>query len=121
MTSVTSKNPLSTMLDNDFSKFDRNNDDALDSEEFQSFNEILKPGIALDANGKPTTDYSIRMDHNSDCMITRQEMETTGVLMPASLTDPTLGKMWDYLSARTDDPAAQAAAAILKENDNAAA
>jgi Ca2+-binding EF-hand superfamily protein len=114
MTSVTSKSPLSAMLGNAFNKYDRNKDGALDSDEFRSFNEILKPGIATDENGKPTIDYDSVMDHDGDGMVTEDEMQSTGVLMPAYLTDPTLDKMWQYLSTRSDRDAT-AAADILRE------
>jgi Ca2+-binding EF-hand superfamily protein len=121
MTSVSSsRNALSAMLGVAFNKMDRNKDGALDADEFGSFNEVLKPGIATDENGRPSVDYFSRMDQDADGEVTQQEMHSTGVLMPASLTDPTLGKMWDYLS-RKGDAAAQAAADLIRDDGTAEA
>ncbi len=102
------------MLNNAFSKFDRDGDNKLNSEEFRTFNEILKPGIAVDKNDRPTVDYSKTMDFNSDGLVTRDEMNSTGILMPARLTDDSLKMILNYLSLK-EDPSAIAAAAILKE------
>jgi Ca2+-binding EF-hand superfamily protein len=113
VTSVGSFNPLAGMLNNAFSKFDRNGDGKLNAEEFRSFNEILKPGIAVDDDGRPTIDYGTAMDRNADKLITRDEMNATGVLMPAKLTDNSLEAMFNYLLSK-GDPTALAAAAILK-------
>jgi Ca2+-binding EF-hand superfamily protein len=114
MTTIGNSNPLSGMLNNAFAKFDKDGDGKLNGEEFKKFNEILKPGIAVDETGAPTVDYSERMDHNSDGAISQEEMSTTGVLMPATLTDPSLKSMLNYLSQQTD-PLALEAAAILRE------
>jgi Ca2+-binding EF-hand superfamily protein len=102
------------MLNNAFSKFDRDGDAKLNPEEFRSFNEILKPGIAVDRNDLPTVDYSKTMDRDSDGVVTRDEMNCTGVLMPARLTDDSLKMILNYLSLK-EDPSAIAAAAILKD------
>jgi Ca2+-binding EF-hand superfamily protein len=117
LTSVGSSNPLAGMLNNAFSKFDRNGDGKLNAEEFRNFNEILKPGIALDKDGRPTVDYSTAMDRDADMMITRDEMNSTGVLMPAKLTDDSLQAMFNYLLAKADSSALAAAAALKPEPD----
>jgi Ca2+-binding EF-hand superfamily protein len=117
LTSVGSSNPLAGMLNNAFSKFDRNGDGKLNAEEFRNFNEILKPGIALDKDGRPTVDYSTAMDRDADTMITRDEMNSTGVLMPAKLTDDSLQAMFNYLLAKADSSALAAAAALQPEPD----
>ena len=117
LTSVGSSSPLAGMLNNAFSKFDRNGDGKLNAEEFRNFNEILKPGIALDKDGRPTVDYSTAMDRDADTMITRGEMNSTGVLMPAKLTDDSLRRCSNYLLAKADSSALAAAAALKPEQD----
>lgn len=117
LTSVGSSNPLTGMLNNAFSKFDRNGDGKLNAEEFRNFNEVLKPGIALDKDERPTVDYSTAMDRDADTMITRDEMNSTGVLMPAKLTDDSLEAMFNYLLAKADSSALAAAAALKPEPD----
>jgi len=102
------------MLNKAFSKFDRDGDDKLNSEEFRNFNEILKPGIAVDKHNRTTVDYSKTMDLDSDGLVTRGEMNSTGVLMPARLTDDSLKMILNYLSLK-EDPSAIAAVAILKD------
>ena len=115
MTSIGSSNPLAGMLNNAFSKFDRNGDGKLNAEEFKNFNEILKPGIAVDKDGRPTVDYSMRMERDGDTMITRDEMNSTGVLMPAKLTDDSLEAMFNYLLSKGDSSALAAAATLKPE------
>jgi Ca2+-binding EF-hand superfamily protein len=105
------------MLNNAFSKFDRNGDGKLNAEEFRNFNEILKPGVALDKDGRPTVDYSTVMDRDADTTITRDEMNATGVLMPAKLTDDSLEAMFNYLLAKADSSALATAAALQPEPD----
>lgn len=72
MTTINNATPLSQMLNNAFEKFDKDRDGKLNSDEFKTFNEILKPGIATDdqesqpstmANAWTTTatDWSVRM------------------------------------------------------------
>ena len=90
MTTINNASPLSQMLNNAFEKFDKDRDGKLNSDEFKTFNEILKPGIATDEKGKPTVDYSERMDHDSDGLVSQDEMNSTGLLMPADLCDPSL-------------------------------
>jgi hypothetical protein len=58
---------------------DKDGDRKLNSDEFKTFNEILKPGIATDEQGKPTVDYSERMDHDGDGLVSQDEMNTTGL------------------------------------------
>jgi Ca2+-binding EF-hand superfamily protein len=117
VTTVGSSNPLAGMLNNAFSKFDRNGDGKLNAEEFRNFNEVLKPGIAVDNDGRPTVDYSTAMDRDADTMITRDEMNATGVLMPAKLTDDSLGAMFNYLLSKADSSALAAATALKPEPD----
>ncbi|MGR9234838.1 EF-hand domain-containing protein [Rhizobium leguminosarum] len=120
MASTTITNPLTRMLDGAFTKFDQNKDGKLDTAEFKTFNELLKPGIAVDETGKPKVDYSSRMDLDGDHEITREEMHATTVLMPAALTDPSLNMMLNYLNGLQDDPNVAAAAARLAADDDAA-
>ena len=113
MTSINNTTPLSQMLNNAFAKFDRDGDGKLDSDEFRTFNEILKPGIATDEQGDPTVDYSERMGH-----VSQNEINTTGLLMPAALCDPSLKSMLDDLLLRADPSALEAAALLKDEADN---
>lgn len=107
-------NPLARMLDKAFLKFDQNNDGKLDTEEFKSFNQILLPGTALDANGKPLVDNQARIDADGDGSISREEMDKAPVLMPADLTSDSFSSMIKYLTLK-GDPDALAAAEILKD------
>jgi Ca2+-binding EF-hand superfamily protein len=109
-----STNTLTNMLDRAFIKFDQNSDGKLNSEEFASFNEILKPGTATDANGKPLVDYHQRIDTDNDGDISQGEMHNAGVLMPADLTSDSFSSMIKYLTLK-GDPEALAAAAILED------
>jgi Ca2+-binding EF-hand superfamily protein len=113
MTVTSTATQLSQMLNNAFTKFDRDGDDKLNSEEFASFNEVLKPGLKLDDKGNPTVDMNAKMDHDGDGLVDRDEMDSTGVLMPSNLTDSTLKSMIEYLHLKVD-PAAIQAAAILE-------
>jgi hypothetical protein len=114
---MTTVNPLSTMLDTAFTKFDRNKDGKLDTTEFQSFYEILKPGIAVDENNKPKISVDAefkRMDHNGDGGVIREEMQTTGILMPAKLSsDGSLNAMLEYLQQQTSESALMAAKLLM--------
>ncbi len=101
-------------LPNAFGKFDKDGDGKLNSDEFKAFNEILKPGVATDEQGQPTVDYSERMDHDDAGLIGQDEMNTTGVLVPADLCDPSLKSMLDYLLLKAD-PLAIEAATLLKD------
>ncbi|NKL63928.1 hypothetical protein GFM09_21515 [Rhizobium leguminosarum bv. viciae] len=120
MTSATTSTAtqLSQMLNNAFTKFDRDGDDRLNSEEFSNFNEVLKPGLKLDDRGIPTVDMNAKMDPDGDGFIDRAEMGSTGVLMPANLTDSTLKSMLDYLHLQVDPAALQAAAILEEGSDN---
>jgi Ca2+-binding EF-hand superfamily protein len=113
MTAVNGSNPLATMLNNAFTRFDRDRDGKLNHEEFNAFNEILKPGIAVSEDGEPTVDYSQAMDRDADKMITQEEMNSTGVLMPARLTDDSLEAILNHLLL-DGGKSALAAAALLK-------
>jgi Ca2+-binding EF-hand superfamily protein len=119
MTSTSTATQLSQMLNNAFTKFDRDGDDKLNSEEFANFNEVLKPGLKLDDKGNPTVDMNEKMDHDRDGFVSRDEMDSTGVLMPANLTDSTLKSMLDYLHLQVDPAALQAAAILEGDFDNA--
>ncbi|MBB3176358.1 EF-hand domain-containing protein [Variovorax sp. Sphag1AA] len=119
MTTVANANPLTRMLESAFTKFDRDKDGKLNAEEFGAFYEILKPGIALDEKGKPAIseqEYRSQMDGNSDGEVTLSEMEGTGVLMPANLTDESLDSMVQYLLAQMTT-SASSAAGMLAESD----
>lgn len=118
MTSINNTTHLSQMLNNAFAKFDRDGNGELDSDEFRAFNEILKPGIAADEQGDPTVDYSERMGHDGDGMVSQNEINTTGLLMPAALCDPSLKSMLDDLLLRADPSALEAAALLKDEADN---
>ncbi|HJS14692.1 MAG TPA: EF-hand domain-containing protein [Rheinheimera sp.] len=100
--------PLSRMLNKAFGKMDENKDNQLDQNEFSKFNEILKPGIAQDAKGNPTTDYWQRMDHDQDGVVTREEMNSTGVLMPSALCGDDMSAMIKYLKAQQQNEMLQA-------------
>ena len=115
MTTINNANALSQMLNKAFEKLDRDGDGKLNSDEFKTFNELLKPGIALDKEGNPTVDYSERMDHDGDGSISQDEMNSTALLMPADLCDPSLKSMLDYLLLKVD-PLAIEAARLLKED-----
>lgn len=45
-------------------------------------------------------------------------MNSTGILMPANMCDTDFSSLLGYLRAKTDDPAALKAAAILEHNGN---
>jgi len=107
--------PLSQMLNKAFTAFDRDRDGKLNTDEFKNFNEILKPGIAVDSHGKPTIDFSERMDHDGDGLVSQDEMNTTPLLMPAGLCDPSLTSMLDYLRLKGDPDALEAAAILAQE------
>lgn len=118
MTAIAQSQALSTMLTNAFQKLDRDQDRQLDRNEFAAFYEVLKPGIAHDKHGKPTVSQAQqfqRMDHDGNGQVSHEEMSTTGVLMPAELTDDSLAAMIDHLK-RSASAAATAAAALLAEN-----
>jgi Ca2+-binding EF-hand superfamily protein len=108
MTAPVTGNPLSQMLNNAFTKLDRDGDNKLNADEFADFNQVLMPGLKLDDNGKPTVDMQARMDHNGDGFVDRDEMNTTGVLMPADMCDPSLGSIINYLHLKGDDAALRA-------------
>lgn len=111
------RDPLSQMLNNAFGKFERDGDGKLNSDEFTTFNEILKPGIDTDEQGKPTIDYSERMEHDGDRLIIQDEMNSKGVLMPADLGDPSLKSVLAYLLLKADPLAIEAAALLKNEGD----
>jgi len=89
------------MLGNAFDKLDQDRSGGLDRSEFKAMYEVLKPGLAEDEDGKKTVSQSeefSKMDHNSDGQVSKDEMQTTGVLMPADLTDDSLTSMIKYLN-----------------------
>lgn len=100
--STISNNPLASMLNSAFDKFDRNGDGKLNRAEFESFNEILKPGTATDDLGRPLVNYEENMDQNGDDSVTKDEMNSTTVLMPASLTDSSFSQMISTLKSRPE-------------------
>jgi Ca2+-binding EF-hand superfamily protein len=117
MSLVDRAHSLPGMLDNAFTKLDRDKDGKLNAEEFRSFYEILTPGIAADKDGHAAIaaqEVRDRMDANADGEVTRTEMQSTGVLMPADLTDESLDAMVQYLLTRSS-ASASAAARLLAE------
>ena len=115
MSAVSNTSNLSGMLSNAFLQLDRDKDRQLDRGEFAAFYEVLRPGIATDREGRPTRSQAQefqRMDHNGDGRVGHDEMQSTGVLMPAELCDDSLKAMIDYLR-RSDTVAATAAADLL--------
>lgn len=118
MTPVARSNPLASMLDNAFKKFDQNKDGKLNSTEYQSFYEVLRPGIATNDN-KPVVgvqESMARIDANADGGVSREEVQNAGVLMPAELTDESLDAMLQHLLEQSTY-SAQAAAQILAKED----
>jgi Ca2+-binding EF-hand superfamily protein len=118
MTVSADASPLSQLLNKAFAKFDRNGDSKLTGTELDNFDQILRPGVALDDNGGPTVDMKQKLDHDGDGAVDLDEMNSTGILMPASMCDTDFSSLLGYLHAKTDDPAALQAAAILELNDN---
>lgn len=119
MSSVNLDNPLSLMLDKAFSKIDSNHDNTLDAQEYKSFYEVLRAGIAVDKNEQPVIsgqDYFQRMDHNGDGGVTRDEMQTTTVIMPADLCDTSLNAMIDWLKNQKTASALLAVQFLSAEN-----
>lgn len=117
MTTASDTSPLAQMLNNAFTKFDRNGDNKLTGEELENFNQILMPGVAVDDNGRSKVDMKQRLDHDSDGAVGRDEVNSTGILMPAEMSDPSLTSLLNYLHAK-NDPAALQAAAILELEDS---
>ncbi|WP_434729553.1 EF-hand domain-containing protein [Rhizobium binae] len=118
MTVAADASPLSQMLNKAFAKFDRDGDSKLTGDELNNFDQILKPGVALDDHGRATVDMKQKLDYNGDGAVDLDEMNSTGILMPASMCDTDFSSLLGYLRAKTDDPAALQAAAILELNDN---
>ncbi|ASP99397.1 hypothetical protein CN065_14095 [Sinorhizobium meliloti] len=114
--SATDTSPLSQMLNKAFAKFDRDGDGKLKSDELDNFDQLLRPGVALDDNGRPTVDMKQKLDHNGDGAVDQGEMNSTGILMPADLSSTDFTSLLGYLHAKTD-PAALQAAAILELPD----
>lgn len=115
MTAVAGATPLSTLLSKAFHQLDQDRDRQLDRAEFAAFYEVLRPGIATDKEGQPTVSQDQqfqRMDHDGNGRVSHDEMQSTGVLMPAELCDDSLAAMIDYLK-RSDTVASSAAAALL--------
>jgi len=115
-------NPLARMLDNAFTKFDADKNGKLNAEEYRSFYEILKPGIAVDENDKLSIseqEYRSRMDGDSDGGVSRTEVQGTGVLMPAELTGESLESMLQYLLTQTSASALAAANLLAKDEAEA--
>nr|WP_210300787.1 EF-hand domain-containing protein [Rhizobium rhizoryzae] len=105
------------MLNKAFEKLDRDGDGKLNGDEFKTFNELLKPGIAVNKEGKPTVDYKERMDHDDDGWVSQDEMNSTPLLMPADLCDPSLKSMLDYLLLKADPSAIEAARLVTEDGE----
>jgi Ca2+-binding EF-hand superfamily protein len=118
MSTIDTNNRMETMLDNAFSRFDRNQDKKLDSEEYKSFYEILRNGIAMDKNNQPVVSdkqFFERMDHNGDGGVSNEEMHSTNFLMRADLCDPSLDKMIAWLREQSTEAATLAAQLLASE------
>lgn len=112
MSTIDPNDRMNTMLDNVFTRLDRNQDKKLDAEEYQSFYEVLRNGIAMDKDNKPVvTDKQFfeRMDHNGDGGVTSEEMHSTPFLMRADLCDPSLDNMIAWLREQSTEAATLAA------------
>ena len=123
MTTINSSNPLKNMLDNTFDKLDQDQNKSLDRSEFKAMYEVLKAGIAVDRKGQPKVSEEAefaRMDHNGDGLISKTEMQTTDVLMPAALTDESLNAMIAHLRLLGTADAANAASLLSAPNKAAA-
>ena len=122
---MTTINPLANFLNTVFTKMDRNKDGRLDFNEYQSFYEVLKPGLPVDEDGNTTVtanDCFMRMDANRDDGVTRTEVQTTGVIMPAALcSDGSLEAMIEYLTLQISESAAIAASMLMAKDDPAEA
>lgn len=97
---MSSINALGQLLDKAFTKIDRNQDNNLDSGEFRSFYEVLRPGLVDENNNANVSvnDMFQKMDHNDDGLVSRNEMATTTVAIPAVITpDESLDLMIKYL------------------------
>lgn len=118
---MTAINPLGTLLANAYVKFDRDKDGRLDRGEFQSFHEILKPGIACDEENQPTltsSDYFKRMDANRDGGVTSEEVLSTGVIMPSALCgDGSIDAMLQFLQQQNSETAALATTYLLEKEE----
>lgn len=107
------------MLSNAFNKLDQDQSKGLDRGEFKALYEMLKPGIAADKDGNLLVSEGEefkRMDHNVDGQVSNTEMQTTGVLMPANLTDDSLSSMIEYLK-HLDTFSARSAVSLLSAPD----
>lgn len=112
MSTIDPNDRMSTMLENAFTRIDRNQDKKLDAEEYKSFYEILRNGIAMDKDNQPViTDKQFfeRMDHNGDGGVTSEEMHSTPFLMRADLCDPSLDNMIAWLREQSTEAATLAA------------
>lgn len=57
------------------------------------------------------------MVHDGDGMVSQDEMNMTGLLMPTALCDSSLKSMLDYLLLKADPSALEAAALLEDEAD----
>jgi Ca2+-binding EF-hand superfamily protein len=118
MSTIDTNNRMETMLDNAFSRFDRNQDSKLDKEEYTSFYEMLRNGIALGLDNKPVVSekqFFERMDHNGDASVSNEEMHGTNFLMRADLCDPSLDNMIQWLREQSTEAATLAAQLLATE------
>lgn len=118
MTTVNSSSSLSSMLALAFQRVDQSQDGQLNADEFSSFHEVLKAGIAVDDEGTPViseNEYFNRMDHDRNGQVDESEMQSTGVLMPAELTDDSLDAMIKHLLEQATKKSAEVAALLAKD------
>ncbi|TDK39251.1 hypothetical protein E2F50_03770 [Rhizobium deserti] len=110
-------NPLTSMLNGAFGKFDRNGDGKINGDEVSAFDEMLRPGVPTDGMGRPKFNYSDRMDQDGDSAVTREEMSSATVLMPANLTDTNFSRMVSYLQDQNTKEAFLAASILMDNGD----
>ena len=118
MSTIDPNDRMNAMLDNVFTRIDRNQDKKLDAEEYKSFYEVLRNGIAMGNDNKPVVsekEFFERMDHNGDGGVSNEEMHSTTFLMRADLCDPSLDNMITWLREQSTEAATLAAQLLANE------
>lgn len=118
MSTIDPNDRMNAMLDNVFTRIDRNQDKKLDAEEYKSFYEVLRNGIAMGNDNKPVVsekEFFERMDHNGDGGVSNEEMHNTPFLMRADLCDPSLDNMIAWLREQSTEAATLAAQLLANE------
>jgi Ca2+-binding EF-hand superfamily protein len=118
---VNPSSSLPNLLAQAFQRVDASGDGKLNREDFSSFYEVLKAGIAVDGEGTPQiseTEYFERMDHNRDGVVEESEMQSTGVLMPAELTSgDSLNALIQHLLEQATKKSTEVAMLLSKDDD----